>query len=142
MIRRPPRSTLFPYTTLFRSPFGVAEVAAMSRAPSPSVRVTYGVARVTREWKIGLELLLPPRQRAAARAAASSPRAEDGMDRCRADREDPRGLSRVAILRRRPSQGVSAAAVPADPHPEGARASVAARSTAVGPFPNGSGGGE
>src|SRR2546430_5375208 len=24
MIRRPPRSTLFPYTTLFRSPFGVA----------------------------------------------------------------------------------------------------------------------
>src|SRR5690348_17682572 len=23
MIRRPPRSTLFPYTTLFRSPFGV-----------------------------------------------------------------------------------------------------------------------
>src|SRR3989449_7617668 len=29
MIRRPPRSTLFPYTTLFRSgeaPFGVAEV--------------------------------------------------------------------------------------------------------------------
>src|SRR5258708_10948827 len=25
MIRRPPRSTLFPYTTLFRSLFGVAE---------------------------------------------------------------------------------------------------------------------
>src|SRR5258708_27980411 len=24
MIRRPPRSTLFPYTTLFRSPLGVA----------------------------------------------------------------------------------------------------------------------
>src|SRR3712207_7718684 len=24
MIRRPPRSTLFPYTTLFRSPFGLA----------------------------------------------------------------------------------------------------------------------
>src|SRR5260370_14117906 len=24
MIRRPPRSTLFPYTTLFRSPFGQA----------------------------------------------------------------------------------------------------------------------
>src|SRR2546426_2670687 len=23
MIRRPPRSTLFPYTTLFRSPFGI-----------------------------------------------------------------------------------------------------------------------
>src|SRR3712207_7987168 len=28
MIRRPPRSTLFPYTTLFRSgPYGVAELA-------------------------------------------------------------------------------------------------------------------
>src|SRR3712207_8132196 len=26
MIRRPPRSTLFPYTTLFRSPFDVEEV--------------------------------------------------------------------------------------------------------------------
>src|SRR3712207_8062172 len=25
MIRRPPRSTLFPYTTLFRSPLGVVE---------------------------------------------------------------------------------------------------------------------
>src|SRR3989442_5151093 len=30
MIRRPPRSTLFPYTTLFRSPFG--------RLPSPGVK--------------------------------------------------------------------------------------------------------
>src|SRR5256884_10006651 len=29
MIRRPPRSTLFPYTTLFRSIFGVAAVVAM-----------------------------------------------------------------------------------------------------------------
>src|SRR5690348_17467762 len=28
MIRRPPRSTLFPYTTLFRSPVGVAERVA------------------------------------------------------------------------------------------------------------------
>src|SRR5256885_4464009 len=27
MIRRPPRSTLFPYTTLFRSPLGDREVA-------------------------------------------------------------------------------------------------------------------
>src|SRR3712207_6908797 len=28
MIRRPPRSTLFPYTTLFRSPVGAGGVAA------------------------------------------------------------------------------------------------------------------
>src|SRR2546425_7855276 len=32
MIRRPPRSTLFPYTTLFRSRAGVAEGIAGSRA--------------------------------------------------------------------------------------------------------------
>src|SRR3712207_8888623 len=32
MIRRPPRSTLFPYTTLFRS-LAVAERAAQSRRP-------------------------------------------------------------------------------------------------------------
>src|SRR5260221_8698675 len=37
MIRRPPRSTLFPYTTLFRSRaarFGVSPTTACSRAPS------------------------------------------------------------------------------------------------------------
>src|SRR5690554_7034767 len=33
MIRRPPRSTLFPYTTLFRSPVGLA-VYVFSRAGS------------------------------------------------------------------------------------------------------------
>src|SRR3989442_5401202 len=30
MIRRPPRSTLFPYTTLFRSPFAVRDAKARS----------------------------------------------------------------------------------------------------------------
>src|SRR2546430_12099640 len=33
MIRRPPRSTLFPYTTLFRSPTG--ERTLVRRAPAP-----------------------------------------------------------------------------------------------------------
>src|SRR2546430_5306422 len=32
MIRRPPRSTLFPYTTLFRSPQAPNNVAAQGRA--------------------------------------------------------------------------------------------------------------
>src|SRR2546427_3720564 len=31
MIRRPPRSTLFPYTTLFRSPFGQAAYGARAQ---------------------------------------------------------------------------------------------------------------
>src|ERR1039458_4334585 len=34
MIRRPPRSTLFPYTTLFRSPARMAEIAC-TRLPRP-----------------------------------------------------------------------------------------------------------
>src|SRR3712207_8490131 len=37
MIRRPPRSTLFPYTTLFRSPGGFRLVVPGSaRSPSPT----------------------------------------------------------------------------------------------------------
>src|SRR3712207_8493758 len=40
MIRRPPRSTLFPYTTLFRSP---------SMTPSPYLRTSYALSKpVTR----------------------------------------------------------------------------------------------
>src|SRR5947209_17138080 len=31
MIRRPPRSTLFPYTTLFRSPFGSRAAGSLDR---------------------------------------------------------------------------------------------------------------
>src|SRR5438876_9134672 len=32
MIRRPPRSTLFPYTTLFRSPFAIRTAACLTAA--------------------------------------------------------------------------------------------------------------
>src|SRR3989442_8601556 len=35
MIRRPPRSTLFPYTTLFRSPIVPAPITATRFTPSP-----------------------------------------------------------------------------------------------------------
>src|SRR2546425_8068407 len=43
MIRRPPRSTLFPYTTLFRSPDGAAlplgqDVAVVRRAADAAAR--------------------------------------------------------------------------------------------------------
>src|SRR5260221_9401981 len=43
MIRRPPRSTLFPYTTLFRSPHGGA-------VPTQSVRVDPRRAHVS-NWR-------------------------------------------------------------------------------------------
>src|SRR5258707_10819586 len=39
MIRRPPRSTLFPYTTLFRSPSLCADmIFGKNRYPTPSMR--------------------------------------------------------------------------------------------------------
>src|SRR2546427_1514969 len=38
MIRRPPRSTLFPYTTLFRSSFHIRSAAVTCMLPSPENR--------------------------------------------------------------------------------------------------------
>src|SRR3712207_9570417 len=46
MIRRPPRSTLFPYTTLFRSGRGVAEVEAVEAAAAQAGPEPAGVGRV------------------------------------------------------------------------------------------------
>src|SRR2546427_9496084 len=47
MIRRPPRSTLFPYTTLFRSWFdsGVASYAGSGNRTSCAARVARSVTR-------------------------------------------------------------------------------------------------
>src|SRR3712207_6883761 len=39
MIRRPPRSTLFPYTTLFRSPFSVFQVTDLFGALARRMKV-------------------------------------------------------------------------------------------------------
>src|SRR2546430_13612023 len=51
MIRRPPRSTLFPYTTLFRSVFERMQLAAAARAASAA-----GLPSVTRldGWPMAL----------------------------------------------------------------------------------------
>src|SRR2546425_4693893 len=55
MIRRPPRSTLFPYTTLFRSPTERLRAAAPSRAEArarlglaPGAFVVVGLGRLIR----------------------------------------------------------------------------------------------
>src|SRR2546430_4570422 len=50
MIRRPPRSTLFPYTTLFRSGPGADALGGITRHPGPIDRgVLRGVAREVRQ---------------------------------------------------------------------------------------------
>src|SRR3712207_8007437 len=62
MIRRPPRSTLFPYTTLFRSRRGAAEAgspvhvgqAVLQREAVASVRLDRLVARVDRGLRGGV----------------------------------------------------------------------------------------
>src|SRR2546422_7254738 len=47
MIRRPPRSTLFPYTTLFRSPFGDAVGAVVADLGTSSVDMVLDGVSVT-----------------------------------------------------------------------------------------------
>src|SRR3712207_7305317 len=59
MIRRPPRSTLFPYTTLFRSAGRV--LVALAAKPAPSLAPV-----VVNAW-VALD---PDRQQLTARAAA------------------------------------------------------------------------
>src|SRR5256885_4157650 len=52
MIRRPPRSTLFPYTTLFRSPSSVFDAGAPTADPAllelgvPVLGICYGMQLV------------------------------------------------------------------------------------------------
>src|SRR5689334_23439811 len=48
MIRRPPRSTLFPYTTLFRSPDIAAHMRDAARAVSDWRRASIGDRKSTR----------------------------------------------------------------------------------------------
>src|SRR2546425_12131299 len=54
MIRRPPRSTLFPYTTLFRSPVAVGHVCAAAR------QLDFGFAGVERDPHIVDEEIAAP----------------------------------------------------------------------------------
>src|SRR2546428_9950991 len=49
MIRRPPRSTLFPYTTLFRS---VLVALLMAGGPAVADKVDPAVMAMLREWSL------------------------------------------------------------------------------------------
>src|SRR3712207_8401896 len=72
MIRRPPRSTLFPYTTLFRSPPDPPPVPGSRgrrrRVPRQALR---------RRRREGLRRLLPRRPRDPARGLPLPPRSEE-----------------------------------------------------------------
>src|SRR2546427_8735863 len=82
MIRRPPRSTLFPYTTLFRSNFSVQPsnaAAGVSISPSVKVRIedifgnlTASTASVTVAigTNAGADILSATMAKAAAAGAA------------------------------------------------------------------------
>src|SRR3712207_9278929 len=51
MIRRPPRSTLFPYTTLFRSDVPIHRVAGVPFPPYPQIMLAPSNPRVGRALK-------------------------------------------------------------------------------------------
>src|SRR5258708_39091649 len=55
MIRRPPRSTLFPYTTLFRSRADEALAELAARQPVPGVRIVPLAMHVTYWNDLGWE---------------------------------------------------------------------------------------
>src|SRR6267154_5597906 len=62
MIRRPPRSTLFPYTTLFRSLGGLllsADLLGLGWRPVFLVNLPFGVAAMTLAWWLVRESRAP-----------------------------------------------------------------------------------
>src|SRR3989454_12518244 len=62
MIRRPPRSTLFPYTTLFRSPAVIAEVGGCGLLEEDAVRMHLdGITNVLRHLRMLPGDVTPPR---------------------------------------------------------------------------------
>src|SRR3989454_10295989 len=87
MIRRPPRSTLFPYTTLFRSPFlwigfGMSVRRAADAGRSAWSALLFFVPLLNYLLMIGLSLLptaAVPEWRQAAPAAGMSDREKSGL---------------------------------------------------------------
>src|SRR2546426_698014 len=79
MIRRPPRSTLFPYTTLFRSPVGVD----LERHPELVVGVALVFDVVAQHAEHALLVLQPPllRRRMTLHAQRNPPHQQNEADR-------------------------------------------------------------
>src|SRR5258708_24883426 len=70
MIRRPPRSTLFPYTTLFRSHRGVASGFAVVSGHAPEIVDAIAPGALT------IVALMALRMRAASATMVSAPGAD------------------------------------------------------------------
>src|SRR5256885_2999159 len=75
MIRRPPRSTLFPYTTLFRSPFDGAELeerlAPAAAMPLSPPELAVAAAQRQRALLVAIEQLPQARDRKSTRLNSS-----------------------------------------------------------------------
>src|SRR3712207_8710638 len=63
MIRRPPRSTLFPYTTLFRSAASISGRSTISNEAIFSAGTPSSASSATASWSNGLEKNCTPRDR-------------------------------------------------------------------------------
>src|SRR2546427_7577704 len=102
MIRRPPRSTLFPYTTLFRSP----SLHGRVRARRLSGRPRRHHRRALRRCLSGRRLRDP--RDGAGRRHHRRPRQPQGRLRGRVARRPPRQLRQGALSRAGPLHGVRA----------------------------------
>src|SRR3712207_9587800 len=72
MIRRPPRSTLFPYTTLFRSPAGVADGPTRDLLPRRGGQLLVGAVDAARRL-LGQVTAMTSRRRTPQLRAGSAP---------------------------------------------------------------------
>src|SRR3712207_8571440 len=76
MIRRPPRSTLFPYTTLFRSEVAAAEAGEADQVEPARPRVVGDDHR--NAGLVAVDVAhLPPADQLVHHAAAAQPRSEE-----------------------------------------------------------------
>src|SRR2546430_12210551 len=77
MIRRPPRSTLFPYTTLFRSPLELLDLLAQAE---DSLRDLEPGAQLVRVHRLGDEIVRPRLHPGQILLLAAARRDEDEID--------------------------------------------------------------